>query len=124
MTSQSLSSSTPIIGFAHGRLACDRQAKRKARLVVSSKRLLNLLGEIKPLAHEYHKITGRPLGVTAEIAEYEAARILKLKLSPARQSGYDAIRKTPRGDQRLQIKGRRILPGAKSGQRLGSINLR
>jgi hypothetical protein len=92
--------------------------------MASSKRLLNLLGEVKPLAREYYKITGRPLGVTAEIAEYEAARILKLKLSSARQSGCDAIRKTPRGDQRLQIKGRCILPGPKSGQRLGSINLK
>ena len=91
--------------------------------MASSKRLLYLLGEVKPLACEYYKITGRPLGITAEIAEYEAARILKLKLSPARQSGCDAIRKTASGDQRLQIKGRCILPGAKSGQRLGSINL-
>ncbi|KKL88671.1 hypothetical protein LCGC14_1922360, partial [marine sediment metagenome] len=65
-----------------------------------------------------------PLGVTAEIAEYEAARLLGLELSPVRQSGYDAIRTTPEGDQRLQIKGRCILIGSKPGQRLGSIDLK
>jgi hypothetical protein len=33
-----------------------------------------------------------PPSVTGEIAEYEAAHILNLELSPARQTGYDAIR--------------------------------
>ena len=78
---------------------------------------------MKPLAREYYEITGRPLGVTAEIAEYEAARILGLKLSPARQPGYDAIRTSPDGDQLLQIKGRCLSTSSKPGQRLGSIDL-
>ena len=45
-------------------------------------RLRELIGEVKVLAREYYLLTGRPLGVTGEIAEYEAARILGLKLAP------------------------------------------
>lgn len=89
----------------------------------SSKRLLKLIGELKQLAKEYRDLTGRPLGITGEIAEYEAARLLGVELSTVRQSGYDAIRKTPHGDQLVQIKGRCILPQSKQGQRIGRIDL-
>lgn len=41
----------------------------------ASNRLLDVLREVKVLAREYYELTGRPLGVTAEIAEYEAARL-------------------------------------------------
>lgn len=91
---------------------------------MASTRLLRLLRDVKLLARDYYELTGRPLGVTAEIAEYEAARLLGVKLSPVRQAGYDAIRTTPDGVQRLQIKGRRILPGSTPGQRVGSIDLK
>ncbi len=92
--------------------------------MASSKRLFDLLEEVKLLAREYYELTEKPLGVTGEIAEYEAAQALKVKLSPARQSGFDAIRKTPNGDQRLQIKGRRLTNTSKPGQRIGSIDLK
>lgn len=82
-----------------------------------------LLGEVKSLAREYYELTGKPLGVTGEIAEYEAARILGLELSPARQTGYDAIRTSRGGDQCLQIKGRRLATSSNPGQRLGAIDL-
>lgn len=91
--------------------------------MASSKRLLQLLGDVKDLAREYYDLTGRPLGVTAEIAEYEAARLLGVKLSPVRQSGYDAVRETPEGKQLLQIKGRCILPSSKPGQRVGGVDI-
>ena len=91
---------------------------------LNSERLVALLGEAKRLAREYRELTGRPLGVTGEVAEYEAARLLGIELSPVRQSGYDAVRKTTAGrPQRLQIKGRCILPGSRPGQRVGSIDL-
>lgn len=86
-------------------------------------RLFKLLGEVKQLAREYRELTGRPLGVTGEVAEYEAARLLGLELATVRQPGYDAIRRTPNGEERLQIKGRCLLPGSKPGQRLGGIKL-
>lgn len=89
----------------------------------NERRLFELLGEVKRLAREYRELTGRPLAVTGEVAEYEAARLLGLELAAVRQAGYDAIRQTTEGSQRLQIKGRCILPNSKPGQRVGGINL-
>jgi hypothetical protein len=71
--------------------------KQGADGVASSKRLFKLIGEVKPLVLEYYELTGRPLGITGEIAEYEAARVLGIELLPARQAGHDAIRTTPDG---------------------------
>lgn len=65
--------------------------------------------------------TGKPLGLTGEVAEYVAAEILGLELAPPRTKGYDAIRKVPGGEQRIQIKGRAYGEDAKPGQRLGTI---
>lgn len=86
--------------------------------------LLDLLGEVKRLARRYYELTGKPLGVTAEIAEYEAARLLDLELAPARTPGYDAIRRPAGRTELLQIKGRCILPNSKPGQRIGKIDLK
>jgi hypothetical protein len=49
-----------------------------------------ILANAKILAQKYYALTGKPLGITGEVAEYEAARILGVKLTQARQSGYDA----------------------------------
>ena len=80
-----------------------------------------LLAEAKKLAQEYRGLTGKPLGITGEVAEYEAARLLGVELTPARHAGYDAIRKSD--GRKFQIKGRCMLPGCKPGQRLGSIRV-
>ena len=90
---------------------------------MSDDQLLDLLGEVKRLARKYYELTAKPLGVTAEIAEYEAARLLGLELAPPRTPGYDAIRKTAAGTELLQIKGRCILPNSKPSQRIGKIDL-
>ena len=90
--------------------------------MTKSTKLLELLSEAKRIAKEYRQLTGRPLGITGEIAEYEAGRLLGLELAPVRTAGYDAIRRTRAGDERLQIKGRCILPNAKPGQRIGRID--
>jgi hypothetical protein len=50
-------------------------------------RLMKIFREAKKLAQEYRALTGKPLGVTGEFAEYEAARILGLKVTEARQAG-------------------------------------
>jgi hypothetical protein len=86
-------------------------------------RVEELLGAVKALAREYYELTGRPLGVTAEVAEYEAATHLDLELAPVRQAGYDAIRKTAHGDEYIQIKGRCVPSTSKTGQRIGRIDL-
>ena len=86
------------------------------------------LGKITPLieqarlvAQSYMELTGKPLGITGEVAEFEAARLLGLQLVDARQPGYDALR----GEERIQIKGRAV-PNPKkcASQRVGSINLK
>jgi len=66
-------------------------------------------------------LTGKPLGVTGEVAEYHAARLLGLDLAEARTQGYDATREADGKTERVQIKGRVILPESKPGQRLGTI---
>jgi hypothetical protein len=84
-------------------------------------RILKVLAEAKRLAREYYVLTNKPLGVTGEVAEYEAARLLGVKLTPARQAGYDAIESRAGRSKRLQIKGRCLQDDCKPGQRLGQI---
>lgn len=88
----------------------------------NNRRVMKLLKEAKELAREYYGLTGKPLGVTGEVAEYEAARLLGLELTPARQAGYDAIERTNGTIRRLQIKGRCLQKNCKRSQQLGSIN--
>lgn len=84
---------------------------------------MQILRQAKTLAREYYALTGKPLGITGEVAEYEAARILGVELTPARQAGYDAIERKEKSVRRLQIKGRCLLPNCKASQRLGSIDV-
>jgi hypothetical protein len=80
-------------------------------------RVCEILATVKPLAAEYYRLTGKPLGVTGEVAEYVAAQILGLKLTPARTTGHDALR----GAERIQIKGRACSKDAKTSQRISRI---
>jgi hypothetical protein len=82
-----------------------------------------ILAAVKPLAAEYYRLTGKPLGVTGEVAEYVAAETLGLVLAPPRTPGYDALRQTSRGSERIQIKGRAYGVDAKPGQRISRINV-
>ena len=52
-----------------------------------------ILAEVKVLEAEYYQLTGKPLGVTGEVAEFEAADKLRLKLAGPRTKGYDATRR-------------------------------
>ncbi|WP_157066774.1 DUF6998 domain-containing protein [Hyphomicrobium sulfonivorans] len=88
---------------------------------MSDERVRVILREAKTLAKEYREITGKPLGITGEVAEYEAARHLDLNLLPARNVGYDAIDKVTA--RTFQIKGRCVLPGSRPSQRLGKIDI-
>jgi hypothetical protein len=72
--------------------------------------VMEVLREAKKLAQRYRTLTGKPLGITGEVGEYEAARILGVELTPARQAGYDAIERNGGAVRRLQIKGRCLLP--------------
>ncbi len=86
-----------------------------------SERVKAILAAVKPLAADYYQLTGKPLGVTGEVAEYVAATVLGLELSPPRTTGFDAIRQTPDGPERIQIKGRAYDPAGKRSQRIGQI---
>jgi hypothetical protein len=80
-----------------------------------------LLTTARDLARQYRELTGKPLGITGEVAEFEAARILGLHLAEARQDGYDAIESIDSTTRRLQIKGRCLPPGAHRGHQIGKI---
>lgn len=86
--------------------------------------ILEILKEAKVLARRFYSLTGKPLGVTGEVAEYEAATRLGLLLHPARQAGYDATEMREDGVARIQIKGRCILNPLKITGRMGAIDLR
>ena len=49
----------------------------------------DIIQSVKVLAKRYRNATGRPLGITGEVAEYEAARLLNLELAAVRQSGLE-----------------------------------
>jgi hypothetical protein len=87
---------------------------------VEFSRLDDTIEAAKAVARRYRELTGKPLGITGEVGEVLAARLLGLELANARQAGYDAVGTDGR---RVQIKSRCILPDAKPGQRVGSIRL-
>lgn len=78
---------------------------------MAKSRLVQLLAEVKHLAKEYRALTGRPLGVTGEVAEYEAAHLLGLELCDARQAGYDAVRRSGGENRENPDKGALRSPG-------------
>lgn len=81
-----------------------------------------LIGEARHLAAEYRKATGQSLGITAEIARHDVARLLDLVLVPDQTSGgYDAVGTGRWAGKRIQIKGRAIFDEAKAGQRIGQL---
>jgi Family of unknown function (DUF6998) len=93
---------------------------KETHTTVDPRELERIITKAKSLAIHYRLLTGRPLGITGEVAEYEAARLLNLRLAVVRQAGFDAIRDD---GTKLQIKGRCILDRTKGGQRIGSIKL-
>ena len=89
---------------------------------VSENRVAEILSQVKRLAAEYYQLTGKPLGVTGEVAELATAEKLGLELAPARTTGYDAIRHTPNGPQRIQVKARAFSYATRpTPQKMGAI---
>ena len=83
-----------------------------------------LISEARRLAAEFRRTTGKPLpGVSGEIAEHDAARLLDLEICKDRPGGYDAIGRGRREGKRIQIKARVIFDEEKSGQRVGQLKL-
>jgi hypothetical protein len=83
-----------------------------------------LIEQARQLATDYKKMTGKPLpGVSNEIAEHDACKLLDLALSDDRSLGFDALRVKGRGPKRIQIKARTIFNDNYRGQRLGQLKL-
>lgn len=83
-----------------------------------------LISQARSLAAEYRKTTGKPLpGVSNEIAEHDACRLLELKLVKDRTDGYDAVGTSILEGRRIQIKARAIFDEAKGGHRIGQLKL-
>ncbi len=83
-----------------------------------------LIAEARRLAADYRRATGRPLaGVSSEICQHDAARLLDLEICDAAVGGYDAIGKGQRAGKRIQIKGRAIFDERKSGYRIGQLKV-
>jgi hypothetical protein len=80
-----------------------------------------LISEARRIAAEYRRATGKPLGISAEIAQHDACLYLGLE-TVEDAIGYDAVGVTgERKGMRYQIKGRAIFDEKKGGQRLGQI---
>lgn len=60
------------------------QPRPDHHMTAATDEVFELLGKAKRLAREYRDLTGRPLRITGEVAEYEAARLLGLELSTVR----------------------------------------
>ena len=84
--------------------------------------VVEILGAAKLLAQRYRVLTGKPLCIAGEVAEFEVARLLGVDLVEGPQAGFDAPRIENGVIHRLQIKGRCLPPGASKSQRLGSID--
>ncbi|NOX09435.1 MAG: hypothetical protein GXP22_08125 [Gammaproteobacteria bacterium] len=83
-----------------------------------------LMSEARNLAASYRKMMGKPLpGISGEIAEHDAARLLNLELCNPKPGGYDAIGRGKREGKHIQIKGRAIFDEKKGGQRIGQIKV-
>lgn len=83
-----------------------------------------LISEARRLAAEFRRTTGKALpGVSGEIAEHDAVRLMDLELCKDKRGGYDAIGRGSRDGKRIQIKARVIFDEDKAGQRVGQLKL-
>ena len=85
-----------------------------------------LIAQARQLAADYRRAMGKPLpGISSEIAEFDAMRLLGLVPRPPsrEEAGYDAV-DPARGNKRIQIKARTIFDEEKGGQRVGQLRLR
>lgn len=85
-----------------------------------------LMQQARKLASQYHQVTGKPLGISNEIAVHDVVRLMELQPAVsinAESLGYDAVGAGSRQGKRIQIKGRTISNQAKSNPRIGQIKL-
>jgi hypothetical protein len=81
-----------------------------------------LISQARQLAAEYRRAMGKPLpGISSEIAEHDAVRLLRLEAKASDEGGWDAV--DPASGERIQIKSRTIFDESKGGQRIGQLKM-
>jgi hypothetical protein len=81
-----------------------------------------LIAQARQLAAEYRRTMGKPLpGISNEIAEHDAVRLLALEADSSPEVGWDAV--DPQTGRRIQIKSRTIFDESKGGERIGQLKL-
>ena len=81
-----------------------------------------LIAQARQLAAEYRRTMGKPLpGISAEIAEHDAVRLLGLEPKASAEAGWDAV--DPDNGRRVQIKSRTIFDETKGGERIGQLKM-
>lgn len=81
-----------------------------------------LIAQARQLAAEYRRTMGKPLpGISSEIAEHDAVRLLGLEPKASPDAGWDAV--DPQTGRRVQIKSRTIFDEAKGGERIGQLKM-
>jgi len=80
-----------------------------------------LMREARKLAADYRRATGKPLGISTEIAVHDVIRLMGLIPAGPNAGGYDAIGTGPREGKYIQIKGRTLFEDSKGVQRIGQI---
>jgi hypothetical protein len=82
-----------------------------------------LISQARQLAADYRRAMGKPLpGVSNEIAQHDAMRLLRLVPAEADAGGYDAV-DPERENKRIQIKSRTIFDDNVGSQRIGQIKV-
>jgi len=80
-----------------------------------------LMAEVRRLAVEYRRTTGKTLPLTAELAVNDAIRLLDLEPVEDPAAGHDAVRRSGESIERIVVKGRAIFDPERSGQRIGQL---
>jgi hypothetical protein len=89
----------------------------------TASRVQDLIAQAKIIAAEYYKLTGKPLGISGEIAEHDAARLLGMTLSRAREASVDALMTVDDRSLAIQIKGRAVDPRRRYVGRVSKMKL-
>lgn len=82
---------------------------------------IDILRDARKLAVAYYSVTGKPLGVTGELAELAAHEVLGIDLADARNPGFDGWMYRGGRALRVQIKGRAVAADRKYLGRCPSI---
>lgn len=81
-----------------------------------------LIAQARQLAAEYRRTMGKPLpGISNEIAEHDAVRLLGLQPRQESEGGWDAV--DPVSGRRVQIKSRTIFDETRGGERIGQLKM-